>query len=398
MHILINKYKELIYYLGFSIWLSSFIISSATLIPQIISQQIISVFKYFGLLIICFKIILCDFFNYTVKQFIKLLLIFLLFVISCYYSKQTYLLQLLILVIGFKDTNFKTIAKTTIIIESLILIMTISFSIAGIIDNRVFFRDNTPRYCLGFIYTSLLSIYVLNLSMLLCLFKKFRTNFIFMFIIIVLNLVVFIITDIKTSLFCFFIYLMLVFILEKKWLYNIPFSGLIFNIADNIFYIFAFLSFALSLSYNGESPFYSIIDSILTSRIRLGHDALINFGTSFFGQNLTLIGNAEITFGSAPANTYNYIDSSYLQIGIIYGLFILLIVLFLFKKTLINLRNNKEYYSYTLLFVIALHSFVEDQLLFVSLNIFILCWSNYILSNKKSSDLKIKDILKHCVF
>ena len=81
------------------------------------------------------------------------------------------------------------------------------------------------------------------------------------------------------------------------------------------------MSLWATAAYEPTNLTWIAIDLVLSGRLDFGQEALSNYGIPLLGQLYRLQG------GEIDANMYNFIDSSYLQLFIIYGLFYTFLIL-----------------------------------------------------------------------
>lgn len=87
-----------------------------------------------------------------------------------------------------------------------------------------------------------------------------------------------------------------------------------------------FVMYLLSLFYMPDVSAFRFIDELLSGRLRIGNQGLLEYGFSVFGQHIVMNGNG----GSVipPAN-YFFIDSSYLSVYLCYGIVFLILIFFI---------------------------------------------------------------------
>ena len=124
----------------------------------------------------------------------------------------------------------------------------------------------------------------------------------------------------------------------------------------------------LTKNFTWSSPFYVAANDFVSMRLRLGNAALKTYAVRLFG-------NPEVKFIGYGGKTesvlsYNYVDSSYIQMLFYYGsaTVILLVVLYLVRSWVIYRRGN--YLILTLLSLITWNCMIEAFWIRPSYNIF----------------------------
>lgn len=113
----------------------------------------------------------------------------------------------------------------------------------------------------------------------------------------------------------------------------------------------------LSITYQA-TPFQVKLDRVLSTRLTLGKKAFTVFSLTPFGQYIRLFSNAE----NRGDQYYFYIDCSYLQLAIMYGLVILGVVLVAFLLIGCKAKAQQDWILLWILGLIAVHSIIEQHL------------------------------------
>ena len=123
-----------------------------------------------------------------------------------------------------------------------------------------------------------------------------------------------------------------------------------------------------SALFDGNIPWMLKLDALFTNRLSLGRKAMDLFEFTWFGQYIRNFSHAEgLTEGG-----YFYIDSSYLQIALMYGVLWLAVVLFVFLVIGCRAKRQKDWTMVWILAFMAIHSVIEPRLVQLAYNPFIL--------------------------
>ena len=145
------------------------------------------------------------------------------------------------------------------------------------------------------------------------------------------------------------------------------------------------ISFISSVFYNGNSSLFSKLNQLLSQRLLLGNNALSYYGLKMFGQKIEWIGSG----GSGIYRTfdqidYNYVDCSYLQYALSFGIVFMLVMILLYMLAIKHEYLENRNYSLFIFAVIFVISIIEPRLLNIQMNPFILLLGSIImLSNKE---------------
>ena len=108
------------------------------------------------------------------------------------------------------------------------------------------------------------------------------------------------------------------------------------------------------------------LNDALSGRLQLGQNAFQKYGVPLFGQKITWVGYGM----GAVAGEYNYVDCSYMQTMIQYGLIALIIIIAMYTFMMYMAVRLKDYYLQTVLVFILLLSVTEPRLLDFNFNVF----------------------------
>ena len=196
-------------------------------------------------------------------------------------------------------------------------------------------------------------------------------------IALLVNIIVFLVTDTKNAFLFSLIALIFIFAVNKvkqlRTYKSIHTKSLI--IASFTFPIGIVL---LSVFYTPDNPLLMFFNKLINGRLALGHSAFINYGVKLFGQYI------ELSSDSSTGVAYNIIDSSYMLCLIILGavFFIALIIMLLYFSWLVG--EKKDIYMFIVFFALLAHSMFDPQLLHISHNtfLFILSYKNSVIKNE----------------
>lgn len=127
------------------------------------------------------------------------------------------------------------------------------------------------------------------------------------------------------------------------------------------------LSITIAWIYNGQE-YLNRLNSFLTSRIVVGHSALMDLGMTSFGQTFDMLGNG----GSLGYKWgYYFIDNSYILIAVRYGVVLLFLINIFYVLTMLRSKKHSLRCLMNVLFLIAIQAVIEHHMIEVWLNIFL---------------------------
>lgn len=273
--------------------------------------------------------------EYSGRQLLFVVVAFLIVVITGYNSHQLALLYLsFALVVGAKGIEYEKILKVCFITGFTICFISVVGSWLGFIENKVYHlsvdnmemmgASSSKRYCYGYGWPTGCGIHISFVCLTYWLLKKGLLNWKKMFFFFFAFWFVFSIN--KTRQASLIILLMILFSLCLKYCEshqikpsNILLKSLIISIP-----LFAILSMYATIAYDDGDLAWVAANLVFSSRLELGQDAIEQYGIPWLGQYVLMVG------GDANTFDYNYVDSSYVQAFLLWGVVLTTALLFFF--------------------------------------------------------------------
>lgn len=361
------KLNEILFFSAWILFTMTLILSCTVFsVNNNILELVFKLLRYLAYVICCVKII-----NTRVKKnmIIPLVFIFFAFMLSYIKSKSMVMpLYSLILLASIEIKGIKII-KVTAWLQGVLLVMTVTLSQAGLIQDYVFKFSNRIRHGLGFSWTTTGTILYFYFMFSIIYIKKSKLKIIHSIIFELINLWFYIMTDSKMAFAlcsCFILFFTIQNINKRKW--NILSK---FNF---IYIIFPFLMFVFTLIvykfYDNSSPIWNKLDNILSGRLLLGSNAIKKYGFSLLGNNIEWVGYSILRPTPAKAIGYNYVDSSYLQLALNYGLIFIFTVLAIYSYSIYKAVKLKDYYLVMIYMFVLVFALTEPRLMNFAYNPF----------------------------
>ena len=229
-----------------------------------------------------------------------------------------------LLVFGARNIDFRKILKVYLYIGGVYCAVTVCASLMGIIENlsdtqdrdeAIGVIDDADRFCLGYGWSTNMANHVFFVLLIYFYYvgRTLKLKELLAFFLITMFVYSYTISRLSTA--C--VFLMILFSLfyrtnfGKRFLEGKVVS--IFLIVSIPF--FALLSFYATAAYDESDLLWFGADILLSGRLRIGQEALDTAGISIWGQFYEMFSSAR-----SDGNSYNYIDCSYIQLCVIYGL------------------------------------------------------------------------------
>ena len=323
------------------------------------------------------------------KEILAMLVVTFVFTMSHYVSRSDFLVDLLILILGAYRVNFRNILKTYIAVWSVLLVVTIIGAMTGLAENLVYYQGEggeRVRMALGICYPTDLAAYVAFLMFTYVCVRYEYITYLEIGVMAVLAGAVYYITDARTD---FIVMEMLVVVVllakkfkklflvitEKKWIRNVC---IIFPIAMCLFV------WLISTSFTFDNNTLIELDGKMSGRLSLGNLALNSYPPNAFGQYVYEKGAGGSTEYS---DFYFFIDSSYLSIGIKYGIVFLIMIWWNLAEIIKKIWNKKTCYMLICVMMILIQSVMEHHYIQYWFNPFLIALFAMIDTEEKNTSI-----------
>lgn len=258
-----------------------------------------------------------------------------------------------------RNIPFAKIVRFTLKV-SIITVSVIVFSgYLGIIENVVAAKGGRIREYLGFRYALFLPGILLNMTGLWIYLRKDTITVPGALVWAVINWFVYYKTDSRISFVIAEVLLIAALAMRflPKWVDKLK---PIWFVMSTSFFLFGAFSLVMTLAYDSTIPWMRKLNSMLESRLKLGHNSVEQYGFTFFGQDIEWIGNGLDAFGNAVTGTYTYVDCMYVKILQRYGILFTLLLVVLLSWSMYRLYKRKEYHLLLISASVAAHCVLDD--------------------------------------
>lgn len=298
------------------------------------------------------------------KEIAAMLVVTFVFMMSHYVSGYDFLVDLLILILGAYRVNFRNILKTYIAVWSVLLVVTIIGAMTGLAENLVYYQGESGervRIALGICYPTDLAAYVAFLMFAYVCVRDEYITYLEIGVMAGLAGAVYYITDARTN-FIVMEMLAVVVLLAKK--FKKQFEKLInkkWVKGVCVFFpiVMCLIAWSMTIAFNADNDVLAFIDrKVVSYRLLLGKRALNDYGISAFGKYVLEKGNG----GSVELqDDYFFIDSSFISMGVKYGLIFLLVNIVMFSGKIYRFVVEKKILIIIVMSMIAIQSIMEHH-------------------------------------
>lgn len=306
------------------------------------------------------------------ELFLTLVLLFA-FVFASLNNGYTELLDIVFLIIGAKNFNYIHILKLYLLLKVPLIIATVVGSQLGMIENLVYNQDGRIRVSYGFIYPTDFAAQVFFAIIVWILVRQIQISYVELVVILIISGFLLVNCDARCSVIS--IILSVAGVLVLKIIKRIKNAEDIKIFAQKCVctltvimpYICSVFMILMCRFYNPQNTFMAIFNEITSQRLKLGKKTFDNFDVQIFGQYIEMVGNGGTT--QKPSD-YTFIDCSYINILMRFGLVTFVAVIFLLNYIAIKYWENA--FVLYILMLVCIHSIMEHHLLDIQYNILLL--------------------------
>ena len=214
--------------------------------------------------------------------------------------------------------------------------------------------EGRHRLFMGFTYITRLPNYFFHILLAWLALRKKKITVVSTIVILLMNYWIDLKTDTRAVYYVVYL-LMAVIWLERVW----PglFRGLVFKYgAIWIMPILAIVAIGITMNYSPSKGWMANLDGILSGRLRLGYRAIQVYGIPIFGRE------TEWASGANQGGNYFYVDSSYVNIMLTFGVAVLVLLIIGFMNLMRNSYEQGEMGMCIAIVFLAIHSATDPQL------------------------------------
>lgn len=337
------------------------------------SYTVVKVVLFSGVItFLILKLLFID--SFSMKELLFYTFAFLLMCLISLKTGDRQLITLIALILGAKNVNFRYILATFFITINLLLILTYLSTLLDIIPNLQYSRirdgELKIRNAFGTAYPTVFAAYLQSLVIAFAYLMKpnrlFNHFFLFLLAIIAIYLALEF-ADARMSGYSIVLFLFLYYICIL-FFKNIANRTTLIKLIS-LTYLAGFLViFYLSYYYEPSNSIFTDINKALSGRLGLGYKAFQEYSIPLLGQKVEFIGLG----GAVQEMTedYNYVDSSYLQFMLKYGVIFTVISIISFMYLTVNRLKLNDYRFIPVIILLSFNSMIEDRLLDISINVY----------------------------
>lgn len=374
--------RRRIFMAAFTIYMVELIVFTSMYAKVEPLQRFFAMVRVTSYLLVCCKLLL-DFlaktFSWKEIGVVGLLSLFLLW--TAYKTGRKAILIYWAFIVAAHDIEFERIIKRSCMAHLWGLLFVFASRYAGIIENRIYAPTSRQRDSMGFQFATEGPNFFFYTILMWIYWRKENITWLELAALSAGNFFLFYKTDTKSAFALGCVALVLAALLKvSRYLrryhrfYVLPAVGSVPFLAYGIF--------KLSVHFNQGKQWMADLNKLLSSRLALGKAGYMDYGVELWGRRIEWVGGTNGFEDIAKA--YNYVDSSFLQILLQYGLVFLLFLIIVFMILGIKTAIKKDTYFLLVFLMFAVHSTFDPQIIWMEFNSFVMLYSYFYWKGEKS--------------
>ena len=294
------------------------------------------------------------------------------------------------LVFGAKGLRFDNIVKWYFWIGLFFCTATIIGNQIGLIkdhdvyinalSSRLSFSLSGKRLSFGYVWSTDFATHCFFILLAYWYIRKAELNLKEILLFVLLAITILFYTDAKLGVGCILLLpIMTLFYRLTRYTQSKIYVVLVYSIL-----LFAIFAITCTVMYQYSNFIWFFIDSvILAGRLRLGNEAITMYGIPIWGQELQMYG------AGTEAKYYNFIDSSFIQLIVIYGIVYTIFIVLAYTIIAYKAYQRKDYVLILAILMTGVSGLIAQHFLQVCMNPFLIAFMAKHQQNAIPSKFKI---------
>ena len=305
------------------------------------------------------------------NKLIGAIAVFAVLALSFLGSGNKTMLLYIFLLVGAYGLSGRRVIGVSFFTRACLLLFIIGGSQIGLVENYVFTPETRERHGLGFTWTTTSAVLFFFLMLQWIFIRKKKLTYIELILIEGIQFVLYQFTDSRMvfylgTIFVGVIGLAKIFQFEWKFTQKIKY---LFLVAPTLI---CGIAIAIHAFYDSKNPIWIKLNNFLSNRLQLGRSAFETYGLSLLGKKIEWVGHSVVE----SDRVYNYVDCSYVQLLLEYGILFLVMVIVIYTIMMYYAMKSEQYETLWIMLFILGFSITEPRLMNLVFNpfpILILC-------------------------
>lgn len=356
-----KQWSETLYITALIAWLLVGLVKY-TYFKDMLPMKLISDLVMYGVLICCLvkTILEAD----RTPRNLLMLGITLLFMWIAFRIDKLPFAAMFALIYSGRNVSFRKLCKIMFWVQLLFFLTTVLAVKTGVLEDVIWEEGARDRHGLGFTHCMLASHFGFFTSIAWIAMKN-RMKESAALVILISNGILYYLTNGRSD---FLLSILLVvsclvcehFFAEKKFPQWFAYALML------VPWICLIASIGVTMAFQKGNPVWEKWNYVSNNRLKLGYEAIVQYGFTWFGQKIKFIGASTLYY--KPDAVYNYVDNAYLMQMLLYGTVFILIYCILVSWLLYRLAMQNERILLVCLLISLIFGMVNPQSMYLTYN------------------------------
>ena len=242
------------------------------------------------------------------------------------------------LIYGGRNVSFRKLCRIMFWVQLLLFLITVLAAKAGVLEDVLWEEGVRNRHGLGFTHCMLASHFGL-FTAIAWISEKNRLREFAALVILISNGILYCLTNGRSD-FLLSILLVVSCLVCERFFAKKKFPQWFAYALMFVPWICLIASIGVTMAYQKGNPVWEKWNYISNNRLKLGYEAIVQYGFTWFGQKIRFIGASTLYY--KPDAVYNYVDNAYLMQMLLYGTVFILVYCVLMSLLLYRLVMQNE--------------------------------------------------------
>ena len=296
------------------------------------------------------------------KSVVAILILFIFSLIIKYVTSDDIFIELFSFIIVAFNISFDELIKKDFKIRIFMLLFIFFFYVLGFAIKTSFYSDGQIIYAFGFNNPNTFAFFCLTIFWEYIYIQKDKINIKKIIITTLIALILFELSDSRSSEISIILFDILFLINIKKQ--NVRNNKITKLLIPNLFIIFTIISYIITIDFINKKGYTIELNNFLSSRLWMQRHYILNYPINLFGHKVDYIFT---------------IDNVYIKTLINFGLAGTFIMNYIYSKIIKIAKEKKDIVMYYIAIVLLLYGLMEWYIIRPVLNIFLFYYSTYLL-------------------
>lgn len=268
------------------------------------------------------------------------------------------------LIYSSRNVSFRKLCKIMFWVQLLLFLTTVLAAKAGVLEDVIWEEGARNRHGLGFTHCMLASHFGFFTAIAWIAMKNRLKGFAAL-VILMSNGILYYLTNGRSD-FLLSILLVVCCLMCENFFAGKKFPQWLAYVLMLVPWICLISSIGVTMAYQKGNPVWEKWNYASNNRLKLGYEAIEQYGFTWFGQKIKFIGASTLYY--KPDAVYNYVDNAYLMQMLLYGTVFILVYCILMSLLLYRLVMQNERILLICVLISMVFGMVNPQSMYLTYN------------------------------